>query len=658
MAVFSVNTGVDDGCVVNAGSAFYNDSDIWVGYGPNNGFFRLSNVTIPKGAIIDSAIIQIYVNAYDGAGEYKYRVYAVAEDNPATISSYADYFARSLTSAYVDWSPTFPDTDWYWSEDYDIPDIKTVIQEIVNRPGWVSGNSLILMAKNNASAKSSIWDFYEDTGYEINLAVTYHMEIDVPTINTNVEAKIPTILYDRIINVPTINTTVEAKTPTITYNKKINVPLIEISCEAKTPTVTYIKKVNVPLINVTVEAKTPTILYNRVIDVPLIEITVEAKKPTIKINYNFIVSAGNYFTKNRFEKFEFELLSLNNERYENAGWVTDYVIRDSASITMDFSRDIIGSANFNIRNNTDINYLSDLIRPWYVINDTYRFPLGTYMLSSPRKKSDAKLITRPIQGYDLLLALEQDKMINSYTIEAGTNVIEAIETLLYIVGANLWVNADITPSDEVLATDVSYELGKSKLFIINSLLNMINYYPLWADGNGVFRSIPWTNEPNKTYEFIDDNLSIYAPGIELVLDYTNMYNRVVILNNQLIENTAPLYKIWTFEDENLENHPLSYSSLGRYITKIFQSEAVSQDYVDLRARRELLKMLEIEESVNYNHMFISARENDGLPWQGDCYRFKNTKLDVDSIYKLESMTYNLKTGGLVNSRIKRIRSTY
>jgi hypothetical protein len=492
--------------------------------------------------------------------------------------------------------------------------------------------------------------------------VKYNERIIAPLINCNVTALTPTVKINMKVDVPLINCNVTALVPTVTHNIRISVPLINCNVQALTPTVKHNIIINAPLINCNVTALAPTVTLKEdiTINVPLIEITCEALTPRIRIIYpaNFIVSAGNYFTKNRYEKFEFELLSLNNERYENAGWVTDYVIKDSASITMDFSRDVIGSVSFNIRNNTNINYLVDLIRPWYVLNDTYRFPLGTFMLSSPKKKSDAKLVTRPIQGYDLLLALEQDKMINSVTYEAGESVIDIIENTLLYSYETLWVNADIEPSDEVLATDVSYELGKSKLFIINSLLNMINYYPLWVDGNGVFRSIPWNKETNKCYEFIDDNLSIYAPGIELNLDYTNMYNRVVIINNQLAQDTEPLYKVWTFENEGLGSHPLSYSSLGRYITKIFQSDAVSQDYVDLRARRELLKMLEIEESVDYKHMFISARENDGLPWQGDSYRFKNTKLDVDSIYKLESMTYNLKTGGLVNSKIKRIRSTY
>lgn len=362
------------------------------------------------------------------------------------------------------------------------------------------------------------------------------------------------------------------------------------------------------------------------------------------------------FTTNRYEKFDYELFTLSSGSYKSAGMITEYFKKGNNSVNLNFSRDVIGSASFNILNNTDINYLTDLIKPWYILNDTYRYPLGVYMLSSPDKKSDGLSISRSIQGYDLLLALEQDKIITSVTYTKGTNVIDTITDILDNIGS--WVEYDIISSSEVLATDVSYELGKSKLFVINSLLNMINYYPIWADGNGVYRAIPWDNETNISYEFIDDNMSIYTPNVDLTLNYADIYNQVVIINNQLTQDTEPLYKVWTFEDENLDLHPFSYTSIGRYITRIFNSDAVSQDYVDLRARRELLKMLELEESVNYNHAFISSRSNDGLPWQNDSYRFKNTDLSIDSIYKIDSMTFNLKTGGLVQSKIKRIRSTY
>lgn len=359
------------------------------------------------------------------------------------------------------------------------------------------------------------------------------------------------------------------------------------------------------------------------------------------------------FTGNRYEYFKFELLTLQNGEYKHAGYVTDYIT--NSNVKIDFTRDVIGTANFEIRNNASINYLADLIRPWYcfqVAGVEYTYPMGTYMLFSPTKNSDGMIVDRTIQAYDLLLVLDQDKTTASSSYSAGTTVVSAITTLLDSAGT--WVKYSIEPSAETLSEAMSYEMGKSKLFIINSLLNTLNYYPLWCNGNGVYKSIPWSENKHVAWEFLDNNESLYESGIECNMDYSEMYNKVVIVANQLEPDTDPLISTLTFEDIDLASHPFSHTSIGRYITKIFQSEAVSQAYLDLRANRELLKMLEVEESITYNHAFVSDRSEDGLPYQGDCYRFKNTLLGLDDIYSIESQTFNLKVGSLVNSVIRRV----
>jgi hypothetical protein len=354
------------------------------------------------------------------------------------------------------------------------------------------------------------------------------------------------------------------------------------------------------------------------------------------------------------ESFKFELLTLQSGIYKHSQFITDYV--ENASINIDFDQSIITGANFIIKNLSEINYLKDLIKPWYLFTvngTTYEIPLGHYMLLSPGKNTNQGIITRTIIGYDLLMALEQDKTLVSQTFTEGTNVVEAIEGLIDSVGT--WVKYEIEPSDETLSEDVSYQLGRSKLFIINSLLNMINYYPLWVNGNGIFKGIPWSPTPNISHEFIDNNSSLYEDNINLDIDYSNGYNIVKIIVNQLQEDTPPLEATLSMEDEGLGGHPFSYTNIGRYVPKIFNSEAVSQDYVDLRARRELRKMLEIEEAVSYNHAFVTSRLNDGIPWQGDAYRFKNTDLNLDYIYKIIKQSYNLNTGITVKSIIRRIK---
>jgi hypothetical protein len=361
------------------------------------------------------------------------------------------------------------------------------------------------------------------------------------------------------------------------------------------------------------------------------------------------------FSNGGYEFYEYEILSLVNGVYVHNGFITDYI--STANVSFDFSRNVVGGASFSIRNHAELNYLTDLIKVWYNLTTNgvnYRYPIGVYMLSTPAKKYDGKLYSRDIQAFDLLLALEQDTTITSQSFSAGTNVVTAVTALINSVGT--WVNLNIEPCTDVLGEDVSYELGKSKLFIINSLLNMINYYPLWCTGNGVYKSIPWVDNYNVAYEFLDDNESLYESDLSINIDYSDIYNRVVIINNQLQSDTPPLYKVWTLEDEDLASHPFSYTSIGRYVTKKFDSDAVSQGYVDLRARRETLKMLELEESIDYRHAFVSCREDDGLPWHGDCYRFRNNVLGVDSLYLINSQRIDLKTGTTVQSVIKRVRS--
>jgi hypothetical protein len=119
-----------------------------------------------------------------------------------------------------------------------------------------------------------------------------------------------------------------------------------------------------------------------------------------------------------------------------------------------------------------------------------------------------------------------------------------------------------------------------------------------------------------------------------------------------------LSSVWTLEDENLSEHPLSYTNIGRYITKIVNIEAISQEYLDIIARKELREILEIEESIDYTHAFVTSRLDDGIAWNGDCFRFRNIDLGVDAIYKIFSQIFNLTTGLIVTSTIKRIKDVF
>jgi len=131
---------------------FYNDTESYLALGNNwNGgcktYVRFPNVTIPQGSDIlcarltftaqighdDDIEIKIAGNDIDDA---------IAPTNATTGN------ALTLTTAEKEWNIT---EDWVLNSQYESPDIKAVIQEIVDREGFESGNAILLLISDNGS---------------------------------------------------------------------------------------------------------------------------------------------------------------------------------------------------------------------------------------------------------------------------------------------------------------------------------------------------------------------------------------------------------------------------------------------------------------------------------------------------------------------------
>jgi hypothetical protein len=106
--------------------------------------FRFSGVALTQKTTIVHAYLR--VQAYlPGTGSSSLDIAAEAYDSPNAYN-YVPYAAqRALTTARAAWS--IPSA---WAEDgvYDSPDLKNVVQEIVNRSGWSSGNALAIQLRN------------------------------------------------------------------------------------------------------------------------------------------------------------------------------------------------------------------------------------------------------------------------------------------------------------------------------------------------------------------------------------------------------------------------------------------------------------------------------------------------------------------------------
>ncbi len=144
---------------------------------------RFPAVTIPQGATIISARMQLRSdNVYSDLTNVT--IQGEASDNPVTFNSAdaTNLSTRPLTTAFVPWEPApWVAGGWYWT-----PDLKSIVQEQVNRAGWLSGNSLAFLFSFDSGAWRKASTFEETGGVAPRLEIVYQASGSSTTITEKI----------------------------------------------------------------------------------------------------------------------------------------------------------------------------------------------------------------------------------------------------------------------------------------------------------------------------------------------------------------------------------------------------------------------------------------------------------------------------------------
>jgi hypothetical protein len=136
---------------------------------------RFQNVTVAQGATITAATLEVFI-ATSKSDDPNCNILGENVDNSVSFVTNADLINRARTSASVQWTASNLGTNAFKTS----PDIKTVIQEIVNRGSWASGNAMTIIMSGRSDATQTIGIQPFDTAPTSN-AVKLHITYSTGT---------------------------------------------------------------------------------------------------------------------------------------------------------------------------------------------------------------------------------------------------------------------------------------------------------------------------------------------------------------------------------------------------------------------------------------------------------------------------------------------
>lgn len=303
--------------------------------------------------------------------------------------------------------------------------------------------------------------------------------------------------------------------------------------------------------------------------------------------------------------FRYEILDKD---YTSKGDFVD--VLQSGKVSYASLNDIKRVAQFTILENvnddiTRINFLSDMIRVWCDFSTdtidiegrrapTLSFPLGTFILSSTSRDLVDGIVQRSVDGYDLGKLLAEDLLEFRYTIAVGADPVVAVEALLDDVGCK----HEIQDTDVAMIAARSWDIGTSRLVIINELLSQLGYRSLCFDANGVAFSSEYLPPADRdiTISYVTDDDSVLAEQVSTEFDIYSVPNRWVLVVSQ---PDRPVITATVSNDST--SSPTSIINRGRVITD-FRSdneEAVTEAQLLAKARRIANEASQVYEQISF-----------------------------------------------------------
>lgn len=229
------------------------------------------------------------------------------------------------------------------------------------------------------------------------------------------------------------------------------------------------------------------------------------------------------------------------------------------------------------------DYLIPVLRIQYPDGTVVNQQLGIYSIEPMPETAYETHRTGRFEARDLTWNLLQSQFEDRKSFASTQNVVTAVRNMLEAEG---FTRHAIVDSAETFGKRITFKSTDSKLFIINTALNMIGYYPLHMDMDGYLKSNPYQYLSNAepSLRLASGEGSIIVGAIEKRKNPERICNfiRVIKEDTRVPANSFD----YTYINDN-PSSPTSTVTLGRTIVKEIKNNNIKNiDVAETMAKRE------------------------------------------------------------------------
>lgn len=249
-----------------------------------------------------------------------------------------------------------------------------------------------------------------------------------------------------------------------------------------------------------------------------------------------------------------------------------------------------------------------------------------------------------VECYDRTVILEEDAFTDRYFVAAGTKYLDAVQNILVTSGIDRVLIAREAPT--VVPVDREWDIGTTKLEIINMLLEEINYNPIYCDADGNMVLSPYV-EPTVagvSYTYAAGDMSVIASELSATQDFYSVPNVFIATssNPDLQQDYRAVY---------VNDNPASALSTvqrGRTIvSEVYTLDAVaSQAELDAYVRKKAFEANQVYEEIQFTTALMPIHGS------GDILALDHPA--ARGIYQELSWEMNLSAGGEMSHTARKL----